>query len=190
LSSTSSVSRSASHLRTSSVAERVGDRRRDHQRVGHGHEVDVPHTVGELIAHLGGDAQGEACLADPARPDGRDQALLTQCGGQRHSLGQPSDERRQRRRQPGSQGDRRGGLARRTGVQDPGDTRQRAAIIRLQFAQQRGDVALDGADGDGEPRADLGVGQMFAECGQDLGLAGRDVRGGRSSRAVHVQIVP
>ena len=50
-------------------------------------------------------------------------------------------------------------------------------------------MTLDRADGDEQPGADLGIGQMFAERGQDLGLAGRDAYLGRCPLTSHVQIV-
>ena len=101
-------SRSASQLQdvvrrraalTLAEAKRVRNRRRDHQRIGHGHQVDVPDAVGEPASHVSSDTQGQACLADPARSDGRDQAVLAQRIDQCRPFGRPPDERRQRRRQ-------------------------------------------------------------------------------------------
>ena len=66
---------------------------------------------------------------------------------------------------------------------------KRPAVVHLELAQQRGDMTLDGADGDEQPRADLGVGQVFAERGQHLGLARGDAHLTRSSLIGHVQIV-
>ena len=59
-------------------AERRRDGRRDHRRVGDRHQVDEPDAVGEPVGQLGGDAQRQPRLADPARPDGRDQAMLAE----------------------------------------------------------------------------------------------------------------
>ena len=66
---------------------------------------------------------------------------------------------------------------------------ERPAVAHLQLAQQRGDVALDGADRDEQPGADLGVGQVLAEGGEHLRLAGRDARVGQCGPAVHPPIV-
>jgi hypothetical protein len=52
------------------------------------------------------------------------------------------------------------------------DRRQGPPISHLEFAQQGGDVTLDGTDGDEQPGADLGVGQMLTQRGQHLGLPG------------------
>ena len=114
---------------TLAEAERVRNRRRDHQRIGHRHQVDVPDAVGEPVSHVGRDTQGQAGLADPARPDGRDQAVLVQRLGQCRPLGHPPDERRQRRRQRGGDRSRPGGQVRRDGGQG-------AAIVHLELAQQ------------------------------------------------------
>ena len=79
--------------------------------------------------------------------------------------------------------------AHRIGTQLSRDGSQRAAIIHLQFAQQRGNMTLDGTDGDGQPSADLSVGQALAERGQDLGLSGGDTHLGESSLPDHTPIV-
>jgi hypothetical protein len=50
-------------------------------------------------------------------------------------------------------------------------------------------MTLDRTDGYEEPRADLGVGQMFAERGQDLGLTRGDADSTDSSLIGHAQIV-
>jgi hypothetical protein len=100
------------------------------------------------------------------------QAVLAERIGQCRPFRRPPDERRQRRRQRRGDCGARAQPSPRRGRRDRCDSRQSAAIGHLKLSQQRGDVTLDGADGDEQPGADLGIGQMFAERGQYLGLPG------------------
>ena len=92
--------------RTFTEAKHIGDRWRNHQRIGHRHEIDIPDTVSEPITQISGDTPGQTRLADPTRPHRRDQSVLVQRNGQRRPLRHPAHERRQRRRQHSRNGDR------------------------------------------------------------------------------------
>ena len=197
LSRTSSVSRGASQPSTVSSldtalalaeAERGRDGRGDHGRVGDRHEIGVPGAVGVPPGHLGDHAQRQPRLADPARAHRGHQAVRPERFGQRGPFGGPADEGGQRR------GQRQGrlGRGRIRGTQGRRRGRQRPAVVHLELAQQRGHVALDGADRDEQPGGDLRVGQVLPERGQHLGLAGGHAhpRSHRASSHAHTQIVP
>ena len=110
-------------------------------------------------------------LPTPPGPTAVTRRCVAQRRGQRGPLGRPPDERGQRRRAAAAASVR--GRARPPArAQGRRRGRQRPAVVHLELAQQRGDVALDGADGDEQPGGDLGVGQVLAERGQHLGLAG------------------
>jgi hypothetical protein len=53
------------------------------------------------------------------------------------------------------------------------DRRQRSAIAHPQLAQQAGNVTAHGTTADEQPRAVLGIRQVFGNRGQHLSLAGR-----------------
>ena len=53
----------------------------------------------------------------------------------------------------------------------PGELGQRATVGDSELAQQRRDVALDGAHGEVQPAGDLLVGQMLPDQREHLGLA-------------------
>lgn len=57
-----------------------------------------------------------------------------------------------------------------------GQRGQGVSIGRVEFAQQRRDMALDRPDRDVQPAGDLRVRQVPAHGGQHLGLPGRDLR--------------
>ena len=75
-------------------ADRLGDRRGDHRRVGQVDQVDEPDAVAAGRGELGGDAEREPGLADAARTGRGDHAVLGERRGQRRPLGGAADERR------------------------------------------------------------------------------------------------
>ena len=167
-------------------AERGRDRGPDHGRVGDRHEIHVPGAVVVPPGHLGDHAQRQPRLADPARAHRGHQAVRRERRGQRGPFGGPADERGQRRGQ--RQGHRGRGGRRRAQGRRRG--RQRPAVVHAELAQQRGHVALHGADRDEQPGGDLRVGQVLPERGQHLGLTGGHARPRRHRASTHTQILP
>jgi hypothetical protein len=53
-----------------------------------------------------------------------------------------------------------------------GDGRERAPILHLELAKERGNMALDRTNRNEQSRGDLGVGQMFSDRTQHFRLAG------------------
>src|SRR5205814_644317 len=109
---------------------------------------------------------GEACLADTSRAGEGHQPRPFKKGRHRGDVVLPPDDLRQRRGQWPSN---RRGL-------DPSPC-QRSEVTPapdVELPQERGDVALDGADRDVEAARDLSVRQAIAERGEDLGFSRRD----------------
>ena len=73
-------------------AERRGDGRGDHGRIGDRDEVHIPGAVGVPAGHIGDHAERQARLADPARSYRGDQAVRGERVSQRRPFGGPADE--------------------------------------------------------------------------------------------------
>ena len=116
-----------------------------------------------------GDGQGQPGLAHAARADGGDQPMLGEGAREGGPLGRPAHEGGQRRRQ-GRDG-RQCRVGRRSVRPVPGELGQRATVGHPELAQQRRDVALDGANGEVQPGGDLLVGQVLPDQREHLGLS-------------------
>ena len=139
-------------------------------RIRQREEIDV-HRAGrvavtDLVEHV----EGEPGLAGPARPDDRDEAVRREGRGHPLPLALPPHER----------GERCGGRTLAAGVEQAGrEPDEAAAVVLPGLAQQRCDVALDGADGEEEACSDLGVRGVLGQRPEDVELTGRK----RSERA-------
>jgi hypothetical protein len=146
-------------------AHRLGHGRDHSGRIRHPHQIDEPRPVPPPLGQLGGDADRQPGLTDPARTGRGDQAVPGERRGQRRPLADATDERRDRDWQPAPAGlDQTA----RDGV--PG---QAAAIRRLQLAQHRRHVALHRASRDDQRLGDLRVRQVPGDQSKDLGLPRR-----------------
>jgi hypothetical protein len=125
-------------------------------------QVDEERAVAAGRREVGGDAQGEPGLADAARTRRGDEPLLGERRPQRGPLGHAPDERRQRHRQRVPAGP---DLQGRHGF---GMTGQAAPIGKVELAQHRRHVGLDGALRDEQFLGDLRVGQVPRDEGEDL----------------------
>ena len=140
---------------------------RDHSgRIRDPYQVDEPCAVAALGGQVGGDADRQAGLADPARADRRYEPMLGEQLGECGALRPPADERRHR--------DRQGATS--THAFDRRLARQGAPVGRLQLPQQGSDVAVDRSHGDAQRLGDLCVRQMLAHQRQHLCLARQSLR--------------
>ena len=134
----------------------------DRRRIRQPHEVDEPGAVAPHRSEIGGDADRQTALADPAGTDRRDEAVLGERHRQRGALGGPADERRHRHRQHAA--------CRLLRCDLP---RQAAPVGQLRLAQQRRDVRFHRAHRDEQLLGDLRVRQVPADQREDLRLARR-----------------
>ena len=153
------------------LPEPEGARQRSahHRRVRDRHEVDVVGTARMTAADVLGDGQGQPGLAHAPRADGGDQPVLGKGTRERRPLGRPAHERGQRCRQAATACSAASGGA--ASARSPASSANARRSATAELAQQRRDVALDGANGEVQPGGDLLVGQVLPDQREHLGLS-------------------
>ena len=186
--------------RTLRHAEDRGHGGRHHPGIGDRDQVDEPDRVGGLD-RLGGDRDGEPCLAYAPGTDGGDEPVPGDGRAQCLPLGHPAHEGRERGRDRRHRGPGRGqGCGERAAEslrvrrlcrgERGGVAGELAAVGDPELAEQRRHVALDRAHRYVQASGDLGVGEVLRDAGQHVGLTGRHAGVGQDLSIHHPRIVP